>query len=1196
MTAIEAVRAWRRFANNLRFEYKGSRRSWAEQISQAGYVDEETLVQPTVFPKFADEFLDFKVNDNLAFNQREQSGKPDFTPVDAVTHPFVFETKSSSAGVAIEGFNEQVERYLVNGRPRIRRVVLTNLVGLRVFELNEAGRVSQSLEINLKGLLLGADEMAAGTGDAKRLAAFFQDFRYRKLSRKEKLERIREAPEWNPLLEVTEPIWLSRRLDEAVQIFGADVELQIAHGALTSPLVSGEERAGITGELRELEWRIGGDWSTAHGHNLADYLAGKSDSSLGKALQQYKSHVAYYAATRILFVRIWEDLGLLPSMLHDGGFDHWMSLLQDTIRTVVEHSFLEAKDRYPALFSQRNNYTWFTPSPDSLVDAIYELANTYFGAIEDDILGTVYERLLERVDRQLLGQYYTPRDVIRLIWDLLSVDRVIAQAESDDRELRVLDIATGSGGFLVEAARRLRTRLEDQTKLGAGIRVQEWVDRIAIGLIGAEIQRFPAYLAELNLLIQLGLFVSKSPGIKIPPLGILCTDTLSLHNPVRLFEERGETGGSVIEDVSREDRERRVKDPSEDNRWFDLCCGNPPYVGEKKAAGILQRTRERFPYWEQYIGPHLDYLYWFLILGVSKLRNGGRFGFITTEYWLRADGARALRKYLADRCHVESILVFRDLRLFPDAPGQHSMVIVGERVAKPDPDLATDPATPQAAFPRVSIYAGRSPRQPERQRIFEVLRDGKSQANVVSFRGSVSPNVLKGESWGELLLTKDQFRKRERLRNFPQRVELALEEGVISGADRLRSADAELLPPANLRAVGWPARKAGIFVLEPKEVAQLGSLNAEERSLLRKIVNTKDVYPYAAVLPDDASSLIYLPPPGDRHAIGDVARVQQIGFPKGFPALERHLEPFRPILQNKVEGWRERRPWWSLHRARPGIAAHEGTGKSWANYAVTTRWGAGGRLLVGLAPRNSVPSSALHTILPQSPANAAYVAGLLNSSLLQELSDTLPPGELRQGDLLSLGLPIIGTVVPLIESAALELANLVRMFVTDLGRRWPLLPPTLREQISLDQVPIEAWLPRTGPRASWGEMLKVNWVGSREKDGSQTAPIVDVTIERDLFGPSIRATGASGEYVRIQLKNDSDALLNALRAYGLGISASGGTLGTIGSAVVPTDPNRLIELYETDLTALQSAVSSYRSGRKQIDDALESAFQNLNSP
>src|SRR5262249_48760863 len=143
----------------------------------------------------------------------------------------------------------------------------------------------------------------------------------------------------------------------------------------------------------------------------------------------------------------------------------------------------------------------------------------------------------------------------------------------------------------------------------------------------------------------------------------------------------------LADNEHRRQRAARLKAAAESGFLMDVACGNPPYVGEKLAAPLLRQARSRYPYWEQFVCPHMDYLYWFLILGTSKLRQGGRFGFITTEYWLRAAGAAPLRRYLAERCHIERIILFRDFRLFADAPGQHSMIVVGTRVVPPDIEM-----------------------------------------------------------------------------------------------------------------------------------------------------------------------------------------------------------------------------------------------------------------------------------------------------------------------------------------------------------------------------------------------------------------------------------------------------------------------------------------------------------------------------
>jgi hypothetical protein len=85
----------------------------------SGYSDEEQLVQPRVFPLFAEEFLDFEVGVTLAAEIVDRAGRPDFTPADAVTHPFVFETKSTNLRAQLRGCDHQVLRYLQGSSRRI---------------------------------------------------------------------------------------------------------------------------------------------------------------------------------------------------------------------------------------------------------------------------------------------------------------------------------------------------------------------------------------------------------------------------------------------------------------------------------------------------------------------------------------------------------------------------------------------------------------------------------------------------------------------------------------------------------------------------------------------------------------------------------------------------------------------------------------------------------------------------------------------------------------------------------------------------------------------------------------------------------------------------------------------------------------------------------------------------------------------
>lgn len=1176
MEPLEAVQAWQRLANGLRVTHGGSERTWAQHIAGAGYVDEEGLVQPVAFPRFVDELLGFTVGETLAAEYRAEGVKPDFTPADAVTHPFVFETKSTNMGSNLEA-NEQVRRYLTEGRPRIRRVVLTNLVGLRVYELGADGELALTVSVNLLGLLSGPPETLDTTGDARRLASFLDEYRYRELTTAEKLERVRAGPPWNPIFEVTNPSWLSARLDRVVEVLRHDVARQVETGALADPaLVPAADRPAIEAELRELEWRIASDPDDPLVRPLAAYLAAPQGSDAYKALMQYEAHVAYYTATRMLLVRIWEDLGLLDAVLYDGGFDQWMERLQGEVQGVVDWSFRGARERYPSLFDRRNSYTWYVPAPDAIVDAIYELANTYFGSVESDVLGGVYERLLERVDRKLLGQYYTPRDVIRLIWDL--VDPELEAAESPPL---VLDIATGSGGFLVEAARRLRETFEIQRAAGARLEAQEWVNQLSESLVGVEIQRFPAYLAEVNLLIQIGL-TRTNGGPRIPPLGVIWGDTLSLHNTQDLGlnppDAAHDPTGLLQPDTIHVALYEAIKHPDETGRWVDVAVGNPPYVGEKKAASVLRHTRERYPYWAQFIAPHLDYLYWFLVLGVSKLAAGGRFGFITTEYWLRSDGGRPLREYLADRCHIEAILLFRNLRLFPDAPGQHSMVVIGERVAADDYTLAINQTPVTARRPRVSVYTGPDDRM--RSQILASLREGRTSFGVVSFQASVSPNALRGESWAEVILTRDQVTRRRRVQGLAGRLELDMEEGVIAGADRLRRADEAHLTAAAMAELG-PGAQPPIFVFHADEIAGLGPLAESERRVLRRVVNTRDVFPYAAVPPAAADRLLFLPRPAhDGNA--DVETIRNAPIPNGMPNIERHLRRYEALLRRKVIAYRERRPWWSIHRPRPRIQAAEGNHPRWSNYALTTRWGSGGSLAVGLAPRGIVPASGLQAIIPAPPATAAYLVGLMNSTLVQQLAEGLPPGEIRQTDLAALGLPSLpAEIAAQMGDLTLELADVVQEIVTDYATRWPSLADALRSDISLGAPRLDAWRPMPGGTRTWGTVESVAWL-EKEFAGAQSQRITSVDHHIDLFGIVVVARGASG-ILRLRLVGDDEDAASALYLVVRSVMLAKGQLRDVARAPLPVDPRRLVTQLSGDRQAVTDAIESYRTRRTAID-------------
>lgn len=1023
------------------------------------------------------------------------------------------------------------------------------------------------------------------------------EFRFQSLTIEQKIERVRTAPPWNPGLEVTQPAWVLARLDSVVEEIRADVAAQVDAGYLLDVTwLPAADRVLVLTELREMDKRVGSSDTDADGRSLVDYVSASSKSKAGLAVQQFIAHTAFYTATRLLLVRAWEDSGLLsPALLYNGGFHNLMVAL-DSVTAVVRAAFGRAGDKYPELFTRHNAFSWFTPDEPVYVNAIYDLANTYLGDLSDDILGEVYQRQLARVDRKQLGQYYTPRDVIKMMWDLVDVEPVAELADAQDRPVRILDIATGSGGFLVEGAARLRDRYVAARVAGEVREPKAFLMDITDGLMGCEVQQFSAYLAEVNLVLQFSSLLRDSAPLRLPAFRVHCADTLTLHNPdtvsligalstVTVRDGSGLQTAAEVEE--RQDSIDRLRDPNPSGEWLDVAVGNPPYVGEKSIAKTMVDLQARHPYWRQFSASHTDYLYNFLILGVSKLRAGGRFAFITTEYWLKATGASPLRGYLAEHTHIERLILFRDLTLFPDAPGQHNLVVTGRRVTDPTRPDVTRPTRPGSKT-KVSLYVGPA-RPPSRVLVLDAMRLGlnrSTQALVRTFDSQRDPATLGSRSWAEAIMTREQLTRRSAIARSAMKAGLVMSEGVIATPQTLKPSHAPQLSQKALEDIGGKDSRAGIFLLQDAEVATMrhdaGDFTDAEREHLRPVINTRDVFPYAVVLPSAPSWLIWLP--GSHGGPGGT-------FPVGMPTLRLHLERFKPLLESVVAGYGRgtmQRPWWSAHRPRLELVEGHPAEGEWADLAVTTRWG-DRKLVVGLAPARSLPASGLHAITGAGGTSAAYLVGLINSTPVQELAEALSPGSVSQGDLQALGLPQFDRVVTAgIERRARELAEVVRTLIAEHNSLWPGLENALRTDTTLSGDLKSAWAPTPSARG-WGTINTVGWATVHAQNA------VSGTVERtalvtDLLGTHLEISFTRGK-INIETdehpdpRQDLRVLVEAL------VRGAGAlTAAQVRALPVPVRADTLRLAWERDLRSLTAVTDRYRQLRAEIDNLVVTAL------
>jgi len=295
-------------------------------------------------------------------------------------------------------------------------------------------------------------------------------------------------------------------------------------------------------------------------------------------------------------------------------------------RTNLKAYFEEARSisgDYETLFS------WDQAFDFALVDAglgswgrvVEHLASFDLTNIGYDVLGKMFERLIDPNERYRWGQHYTSPDV---------VDLMLSFAIPDGRG-RVLDPAAGGGTFLVRAY--VRKRVFNPT---------ESHQQILSELYGLDISPFAASLATVNLAIRHLGFEDNYPQIaaksffQVDPAEAF----MALPSPQRVSLDEREGRDVAIEPVRA------------------VVC-NPPYVRlhelgrdrQDEAKKVLEVNRS-VP-----VPPKLhglsNYHVYFWLHSAQFLEPDGRLVVIAAGEWLDSDYGAVLQKWLMDHFEIE---------------------------------------------------------------------------------------------------------------------------------------------------------------------------------------------------------------------------------------------------------------------------------------------------------------------------------------------------------------------------------------------------------------------------------------------------------------------------------------------------------------------------------------------------------------
>ncbi|SET42107.1 adenine-specific DNA-methyltransferase [Natronincola peptidivorans] len=493
-------------------------------------------------------------------------------------------------------------------------------------------------------------------------------------------------------------------------------------------------------------------------------------------------------------------------------------------------------------------------------------------------LEEIYESIIQQQLRLKTGSYYTPEAISKYMTMnsiLTYVDNkidhkniklenyilkrtdgfpldYILQAISIIEEIRIIDIACGSGAFLRKTLHTLYNIISTLYQLiGRSICHKELIKQIIEkNIFGTDIQKTTGDMCKLLILMEAQILAEGPIGeVK---LNVLHEDALKL--------EFDETAGF--------------------EKSFHIVIGNPPYIGERGNKALFDDIKG-YEFGNKYYERKMDYFYFFIYKGYELLEERGLLCYITTNYFVTADGAKNLRCFLKNNFSFQTIINFNTLNLFPDAKGQHNMIFSLEKTTVEKPITLIN--FQGEKFSKESLY--------------QLLMHPKS------IPGLKRTEVAKGEIFndqGHIFIQNYQgkmgvLNKIDKIANYRLDDLCYVNQGIVSGADRLTA--------------NWGAKLgieekigAGIFVLNEEELEKL-SLEEEVKENYCKAFYKNSYIKKYHTLENKGLYIVYI----DNENLGDIG---------SYPNLYKHFYQYKVLLGERREVKNGVRKWYALQWPR----------------------------------------------------------------------------------------------------------------------------------------------------------------------------------------------------------------------------------------------------------------------------------------
>ncbi|MCC6427211.1 MAG: N-6 DNA methylase [Phycisphaerales bacterium] len=230
---------------------------------------------------------------------------------------------------------------------------------------------------------------------------------------------------------------------------------------------------------------------------------------------------AFMEFTKLMFVKLWCDRELRQSEATRALLDkpgvahlpkdavafstHWIEKETHSPSPVNDILFKRLRDEIEEDIAKRKKKRIFESDekidmrPDTIKLVVQKLQHWDMFGIDEDLNGRLFETFLNATMRgRELGQYFTPRSVVKLVTRLADVQ--VGRAKTE----KVIDACCGTGGFLIEVLTEMRNVVRNNSSLSKADQAQLH-DRICNeSIYGIDFGKNPpiARIARINMYLH----------------------------------------------------------------------------------------------------------------------------------------------------------------------------------------------------------------------------------------------------------------------------------------------------------------------------------------------------------------------------------------------------------------------------------------------------------------------------------------------------------------------------------------------------------------------------------------------------------------------------------------------------------------------------------------------------------------------